>query len=154
MIDRSKIGLVSEPRSIAVEQGQLRFFAKATGETNPIYFDEAAARAEGHPALPAPPTFTFSLNLGAPARLGDIFTDLGVDMRDVLHGEQTFTHHAMIYAGDTITLTTTLRDIQDKKNGALTFITQDTEARNQDGRLCTEMRVVTVVRNGAREASA
>ena len=149
MVDRDKIGLVSEPRAIVVEAGQLRFFAKATGETDPIYFDEAAARDAGHRAIPAPPTFTFSLHLGAPARRGDIFTDFGVDMRRVLHGEQAFTHHRMIYAGDTITLTTTTSDIYEKKNGALSFVVQDTQARNQHGELCTEMRVVTVVRNDA-----
>lgn len=148
MIDRKFIGVVSEPRTIEVEKGQLKFFAKATGETNPIYFDEAAAKAAGHPAIPAPPTFTFSLALGAPAVRGDVFTDMGVDMGRVLHGEQAFTHHRTIYAGDVITLTTTTTDIFDKKGGALEFVVQDTQAVNQRGELCTEMRVVTVVRNG------
>lgn len=147
MIDRANIGVVSEPRTIEVEKGQLKFFAKATGETNPIYFDEAAARAAGHPALPAPPTFTFSLALGAPAQRGAILGDMGVDMRSVLHGEQQFTHHRPIYAGDAITLTTRTADIYEKKGGALEFIVQDTQAVNQRGELCTEMRVVTVVRN-------
>lgn len=147
MIDRANIGVVSEPRTIEVEKGQLKFFAKATGETNPVYFDEAAARAAGHPAIPAPPTFTFSLALGAPAQRGAILGDMGVDMRSVLHGEQQFTYHRPIYAGDAITLTTRTADIYDKKGGALEFIVQDTQAVNQRGELCTEMRVVTVVRN-------
>lgn len=51
MIDRRFIGWTSERLSVAVETGQLRLFAKATGETNPIYFDEAAAKAAGHPAV-------------------------------------------------------------------------------------------------------
>ena len=148
MIDRKHIGVESEPRTIDVEKGQLRFFAKATGETNSIYFDEAAAQAAGHPTIPAPPTFTFSLALGAPAQRGDVFGDMGVDMGRVLHGEQAFTHHRTIYAGDQITLTTRTSDICDKKGGALEFIVQDTEATNQRGELCTHMRVVTVVRNG------
>ncbi|GIK50957.1 MAG: dehydratase [Alphaproteobacteria bacterium] len=148
MIDRKHIGAKSEPRRIEVEKGQLKFFAKATGETNPIYFDEEAARAAGHKALPAPPTFTFSLALGAPAKKGDVFEDMGVSRARVLHGEQRFFHHHPIYAGDTITLVTKTVDIYDKKGGALEFIVQDTEAKNQEGRLCTTMRVVTVVRNG------
>jgi acyl dehydratase len=148
MIDRSFKGLVSEPRTIEVEKGQLKFFAKATGETNPIYFDEAAATATGHPALPAPPTFTFSLALGAPPATGNVLGDMGVDLRRILHGEQSFTYHHPIYAGDAITLTTTTTDIFDKKGGALDFVVQDTRAVNQAGVLCTEMRVVTVVRNG------
>lgn len=148
MIDRSFIGVASEPRTVDVEKGQLRFFAKATGETNAIYFDEDAARKAGHKALPAPPTFTFSLALGAPPKRGDIFGDMGIDMRRVLHGEQHFTYHHLIYAGDRITLVTTTSDIYEKKGGKLEFVVQDTSAVNQDGILCTVMRVVTVVRNG------
>src|SRR3546814_15152396 len=96
-------------------KGQLKFFAHATGETNPIYFDEAAACAAGHPALPAPPTFAFSLALGAPPTKGNLLGDMGVDMQRILHGEQSFTYHRPIYAGETITLITTTSDIYEKK---------------------------------------
>ena len=40
-----------------VGREKLREFAVAVGETDPIYHDEAAARAAGHPDLPAVPTF-------------------------------------------------------------------------------------------------
>lgn len=148
MIDASHIGIVSEPRVIEVERGQLKFFAKVVGETDPVYFDEAAAKAAGHPTIPAPPTFPFSLALGAPAERGAVLGDMGVDMKSVLHGEQSFTYHRPIYAGDTITLVTRTSDIYAKKGGALEFVIQDTTAHNQKGELCTEMRVTTVVRNG------
>lgn len=146
MIDRSHIGVVSEARVIEVEKGQLRFFAKATGETNPIYFDEQAARRAGHPRLPAPPTYAFSLHLGAPATRGGL-ADLGIDVSRVLHGEQSFTHHRMIYAGDRITLVTRTQDIYQKKGGTLEFVVQDTTLRNQRDEICVEMRTVIAVRN-------
>lgn len=149
MIDRSFIGCVSQPRTIAVEKGQLKFFAKASGEENPIYFDEEAARKAGHRALPAPPTFAFSLALGAPPDRGDLLRDMGVDMHSILHGEQTFRHFAQIYAGDRITLVTETVDIFAKKEGRLEFVLQRTWAKNQDGTLCTELDVLTVVRNRA-----
>ncbi|MGR3780209.1 MAG: FAS1-like dehydratase domain-containing protein, partial [Albimonas sp.] len=63
MIDRKYIGREMAPLTVDVERGQLLFFAKATGQTDPIYIDEAAARAAGYRALPAPPTFLFSLDL-------------------------------------------------------------------------------------------
>lgn len=146
MIDRSHVGVVSEPRTIEVEKGQLRFFARATGETNPIYFDEEAARNAGHPALPAPPTFAFSLHLGAPAKRGGM-ADMKIDVRRILHGEQAFTHFQMIYAGDLITLVTRTHDIYQRKGGALEFVVQDTTLTNQRGQVCVEMRTVMVVRN-------
>ncbi|MDB5429049.1 MAG: MaoC family dehydratase [Caulobacter sp.] len=152
MIDREKhLGVVSEPRRVSVEKGFLQFFAKATGETNPIYFDEDAARAAGHRALPAPPTYAFSLGLMAPAQRGDIFdkeNGLGVDMSVVLHGEQGFTYHRPIYAGDQLSVTTTTSDIYDKKGGALQFVVQNTRIEDETGALCAEGRQVTVVRNG------
>lgn len=151
-IDRDKhVGVISEPRIVEVEKGFLRFFAKATGETNPIYFDEEAARAAGHPALPAPPTYLFSLVLGAPAKRGEVLdaeNGIGVDMRRILHGEQKFAYHRPVHAGDRLTLTTTTSDIYSKKGGELDFVVQDTRAINDAGELCVEMTVVTVVRNG------
>lgn len=151
-IDRdAHVGVVSEPRRVQVETGFLKFFAKATGETDPVYFDEDAARAAGHPALPAPPTYLFSLALSAPAGRGDILdkaNGIGIDMGRILHGEQSFTPHQPIHAGDVLFLTTTTTDIYAKKGGALEFVVQNTRAVNDNGDLVSEMRMVTVVRNG------
>jgi acyl dehydratase len=151
-IDRdAHIGVTSEPRIVDVEKGFLKFFAKATGETDPIYFDEEAAQAAGHPSLPAPSTWLFSMALSAPAKRGGLFdadNGIGVDMSRVLHGEQSFTYHRPIHAGERLALTTTTKDIYAKKGGALEFIVQDTQATNEAGELCVEMRMVTVVRNG------
>jgi acyl dehydratase len=149
-IDRKHLGVVSEPRVVDVERGYLRFFAHATGETNPIYTDDAAARAAGYPGVLAPPTYLFSLFNGAPARRGNIFDadgGLGVDMARVRHGEQSFTYHKPIYAGDRLTLTTTTSDIYEKRDGALEFIVQDTQAHNAAGELCVKMSAVTVIVN-------
>jgi acyl dehydratase len=149
-IDGRHIGVESEPRTVEVEKGQLKFFAKATCESNPIFFDEEAARKAGHPAIPVPPTFLFSMHLGAPARRGDVFdreNGVGVDMKRVLHGEQSFTYHRPIYAGERIVLTTRTSDIYQKKGGALEFVVQDTSAVDEAGELRAEMTMVTVVRN-------
>lgn len=151
MLDRAAhVGVVSEPRAVVVEEGFLKFFAKATGETDPVYFDEVAARAAGHLAIPAPPTYLFSLALSVPAQRGNLFDPvggLGIDMANVLHGEQSFTYLAPIHAGDRLILTTTTSDIYAKKGGALEFVVQDTQAVDSDGVLRAGMRMVTVVRN-------
>jgi acyl dehydratase len=146
MLDKSFIGLKTAPRSVEVEKGQLKFFAKATDETDRIYFDEAAAEAAGHPTLPAPPTFLMCLGSLAPDR-EDILGKLGVDIGRILHGEQHFTYFKPIYAGDTITLTTRVTDMYDKKGGALDFIVQETEATNQKGEVVGATRSTIVVRN-------
>jgi acyl dehydratase len=147
MLDKSFIGFETQPRSVDIEKGQLKNFAKATGETNPVYFDEAAALAAGHPALPAPPTFLFCLETMAPGP-DRVMSKLGVEMGRVLHGEQQFTYGKPIHAGDTITMKTKITDMYEKKGGALDFIVQDTEAVNQRGEKVGVSRTVIVVRNG------
>lgn len=147
MLDQSFVGHEFAKRTIEVEAGQLRFFAKATGETNPVYFDLAAARAAGHPTLPAPPTFQFSLELMTNAEANALAV-LGVDIGKVLHGEQSFSYRGQIYAGDTISLRSKITEIYAKKGGALEFITTETVAENQNGAQVGSTRTVTVVRNG------
>jgi acyl dehydratase len=146
MIDRRHIGHRLEPFTVEVEKGRLRFFAKATGQTDAIYVDEEAARAAGHPALPVPPTYLFCLEMEAPnpAAIREL---LGMDYRRILHGEQGFTYHAMAYAGDRLTFEQRIADIYDKKNGALEFIVRETKVTNQRGERVADMRCVTVYRN-------
>jgi acyl dehydratase len=146
MIDKSYIGHTLPRYSVDVEKGRLRFFAKAIGQTDPVFSDEAAAREAGYPALPVPPTFLFCLEMDSPnpSAVRDL---LGIDIGKVLHGEQNFTYHAMAYAGDTLSFEQRIADIYDKKNGALEFVVRDTRVTNQHGTLVAELRSVTVVRN-------
>jgi hypothetical protein len=100
MIDRKYIGHTMPMYSATVDSSRLRFFAKAIGQTDPIYLDEKAARAAGHPGLPIPPTFLLCLEGESPdpAALRNL---LGIDYKRLLHGEQGFTYHRIAYAGDT-----------------------------------------------------
>jgi acyl-CoA synthetase (AMP-forming)/AMP-acid ligase II len=63
-IAESAVGTSSAPPPLAVERGRLRLFAKATGQTDPVYVDAAVAR--GHRDLPVPPTFLFGVELEQP----------------------------------------------------------------------------------------
>jgi len=145
MIDRRFIGHHLGASVLPIERGRLRFFAKAIGETDPVYTDEAAARAAGYPDLPAPPTFLFAAELdsGATDRL---LADLGVPIANILHGEQGFSYHRAACAGDVITVDSTITDIYDKKGGALEFIVKASRAVNQRAELVAELRTVIVVR--------
>ncbi|HSV81421.1 MAG TPA: MaoC family dehydratase N-terminal domain-containing protein [Ramlibacter sp.] len=147
MLARAYIGHMLPPFQVEVEQGRLRLFAKATGQADPVYIDEEAARAAGHPSLPVPPTFLFCLEMDSPnpAAIREL---LGMDYRSLLHGEQGFTYHRMAYAGDTLTYRQQIADIYDKKGGALEFVVRKTAVTNQRDELVAELRCVTVVRNG------
>ena len=147
MISKEHIGLTVAPYTVEVEKSRLRFFAKATGQADPIYTDEAAARAAGHPALPVPPTFLFCLEMDAPDP-GALRNQLGIDIAKILHGEQRFRCHCMAYAGDRLTFEQRVADIYSKKGGALDFMVRETRVTNQRGEHVADLVGTTVVRNG------
>ena len=146
MIDRKWIGCQVGQSTLVVEGGRLRFFAKAIGETSPIYVDQAAAAAAGYADLPAPPTFVFAAELDSNTMFA-LFDQLGVPLSKVLHGEQGFEYFAPVVAGDTVTVTSLVKDIYDKRGGALEFVETESTATNQRGEAVAKMRGVTVVRN-------
>ncbi|MGQ3029723.1 MAG: MaoC family dehydratase N-terminal domain-containing protein [Ferrovibrionaceae bacterium] len=146
MIDKAHVGREFPAHSVAVEAGRLRFFAKATGQTDPVYLDEAAARDAGYRGLPVPPTFLFSLDVEQPDPFA-WFNAIGLDLARVLHGEQLFVYHAPACAGDVLTFSSRISDVYDKKGGALDFVVKETRVTNQDGEHVADLRATIVQRN-------
>lgn len=147
MISREYIGLTMPAFTVEVEKGRLRFFAKATGQTDPVYTDEDAARAAGLPALPVPPTFLFCLEMDAPDP-GALRNQLGIDIAKILHGEQRFRYHRMAFAGDRLTFEQRVADLYDRRGGALEFMVRETRVTNQRGEHVADLVGTTVIRNG------
>ena len=146
MLDKSKIGNEFPSYDTVVDNWQLRFFAKAIGETNPIYVDCDAAKAAGYKAIPAPPTFMMSVDLSAPEFL-PVMRVLDMDIDRLLHGSQEFEYTGQIYAGDCITQRSRIVDMFDKKNGALEFVVVESSYTNQDGDSVGKARQTIVYRN-------
>ncbi|MCK9925732.1 MaoC family dehydratase N-terminal domain-containing protein [Frankia sp. Mgl5] len=94
-----------------VGREHIRQFARAIGDGNPLFHDVEAAKAAGHADLVAPPTFlvtTIPGDLGLP-------TDdpaLGLDYSLVVHGDQRFTLHRPVVAGDELVVRSTLASIR------------------------------------------
>jgi acyl dehydratase len=145
MIDKKHIGKKLPTYRATAETGQLRFFAKAIGETRRVYIDEAAARDAGHPGIPLPPTFLFSLELLNPSNAWR--EELGIVPDRILHGEESFKYHRMAHAGDTLKFETRIADIYDKKDGALSFVVRESRVTNQRGEHVADLRSVLVHRN-------
>lgn len=150
MMDRSIIGHGWGPWEVEIEAGRLRLLAKATGETRSIYTDLAAARAAGHRSLVAPPTFPFCLLADSPVGAGYL-AEVGIPVAEVLHGEQQFTYHQLLCAGDRVRVSRRVTDVYEKKGGALQFVVLESEVRLADGDvLAVTMRqvMVRVVKGG------
>ncbi|MEU8798528.1 MaoC family dehydratase N-terminal domain-containing protein [Spirillospora sp. NPDC048819] len=124
-------GLSTPPSTVEVERGRLRLFAKAIGETDPVYTDLGAAGRAGHRDLPVPPTFLFCLEMERPDPFV-FLAEAGVDLNRVLHGEQSFTYHALCHAGDTLTFESRITDDYERKGGALRFLVRQTRVTRED----------------------
>ena len=146
MIDRSIIGKEYPPFTVEVEKRWVRSFAEAIGETDPVYFDEKAAKAAGYRSLPAAPTFPFALIMDRNQSFM-ILDELGIDKRRAMHAEQSFTYHTDLCAGDVLTGRQKVVDVYDKKNGALEFLVTDIRLDNQRGEHVCDLRTTVVVRN-------
>jgi len=147
MIDRSLIGVETLEYSIEIEKEMIRQFAASISESNPVYFDVAAARAAGHPSILAPPTFGFTINNFHPHPFD--FGELGLKVDQVLHAEQKFVYFAPIYVGDTIRVRGRITDVFEKRDGLLGFVCMSTFARNQHDHAVFEMVTVLVCRKEA-----
>jgi acyl dehydratase len=136
-------GIIGKPGRttvVTVERGQLQLFADAVKERSPIYRDERAAVGAGLPAIPAPPTYPFVMGMfGAYAELQPpdqpdedpmtkVLSTLLATGGMVLHGEQEFTYHRPVLAGDVLIGTASVVDAyrKESKGSTMTFVVVET----------------------------
>ncbi len=145
MLDRSLIGRESEPVEHDVERSAIRRFADALGDPNPLYQDEATARAAGHPALLAPPTFPVALTANERFRHS---LDLGT--RSILHSEQQLEYARPIVAGDRITVVSRVADVQERPgaSGPMDVLVVEDEGRDDKGEWVFRSRATLILRRG------
>jgi acyl dehydratase len=140
-IDRSLLGVWGPERTMRVETGKIREFARAVKDANPAWLADDGALA--------PPTFLMTLAHWV-TDLGDTRSAVKLDYRRLLHGEQEFEYLAPIRAGDVLRFRSRTKDAfekQGKRGGTMTFVVGETEFRNQQG------DVVAYLRNTAIETA-
>lgn len=148
LFDRSVLGCATKPVEVEVERGRIRFFAGVLGESEPAYFDVAAAREQGYPDLLAPPSYFMVLEALANEELRrqghpGVYELLQCDFRFLLHGDETYTYLGQVFAGDRLTFSTTVVDFFEKKGGAMEFATlTSTVAHSERGVLITANRTL------------
>ncbi|MCK5749814.1 MAG: MaoC family dehydratase N-terminal domain-containing protein [Oricola sp.] len=135
-----------EPFDATLEKGQMELFAKALGEKNSIYCDEAVARAEGYASIVALPTYLIRLGTRDDLTYG-LFDKLGIDLAKLLHGEQEFILERPLCAGESLRGVKKIIDIFDKKDGVLEFVVTEIQYHDEKGQFAGTDRCSFVIRN-------
>lgn len=121
---RARIGMRAAPFSRLVESGALAKFARATGQTEPLFLDTANGPV-------APPTYLSTFC--ADGLAGLFLLDLPLAM--FLHTDDVAELGSPIMGGDTISTEGVLVDVfrKDGRRGPMLFQTARLTLTNQDG---------------------
>ena len=135
--NRSLYGVEHRAGPFEVTAELIQVFNSSIGETNPVFTDEAAARAAGHPGLVAPPTFCTLLVRNV--ELPDIDLKFG---RSRFHAGQRVQVRAPIVAGDCLTASSHLKEVYPKtgRSGTMVFTVWETTFFNQDGKVVADVQ--------------
>lgn len=126
-----------------VGREKIREFSTAIGAMDAIYHDPEAAKASGHPDVIAPPTFPIVITAAA---IQQLIADpgLGLDFSRVVHGDQRYTYHRPIRAGDCLVCVCTIADITER--GGHAFLATRTEITTETGEPVTTALSKLVIR--------
>jgi acyl dehydratase len=150
VVDRSAAGREAKAAVNEVERGAIRRFAEAIGETNPIYFEEAAARAAGYRSVVAPPTFPTTLRAASDLREGLMLSP----GKHLLQAEQSFEYARPIVAGDRLVVRTKIADVAQRQtpSGLTDVVVIEDEGRDDAGDVVYRSRQLWVVRMAPKAA--
>ena len=127
----------------AVGREKIREYARAVGESNPLFFDVAAARAAGYADVVAPPMF--AVVYSAPAVAPGMFDpEVGINFAMMVHGGQEFVWGPLVIAGDEITTTATVKSISERDE--MGFYVFETVSTNQNGEQVSRGTWTNIVR--------
>ncbi len=133
---RDIVGVESDPITSDVEQGAIIKFARAIGDSNPIYNDEEAARNSRHGGIVAPPTFLRSM------RSPQIRDTYETPFSANLDGGSEWTYFESVRPGDRISVTTKIADFNERSGrlGKMLFTIRQTTYTNQFGKVVAIQR--------------
>ncbi len=141
------VGKEYPPFPVTVERGKIKEFARAIGDANPFYLDDAVGRASEWGDVIAPPTFAITFR-DEQADTGTLLRDLGTDVSRLLHGEQEFEIYQQLRPGETYLCRSKVVDQYEKtgKSGPMGFVVRETAVIDRHNEVVAKVRGITVVR--------
>ena len=139
---KSQIGVEWPPLVYEIEKGMIRRFARAVGDSNPLWQDEESAKKTSYGGIIAPPTFALILGFD---QLQQVLTS-GSSLT-VLHGSTELECYQPVRPGDVITLTARIANVRERqsKMGRTVFVTFDMTYKNQGQEVVARCRQMAII---------
>ena len=137
-----------------VTKKDIKRFAQAIGDPNPLYYDEEYAKTTRFKSIVAPPLFgqTFGFEDVSPEQLlpdgSPVEAAIPIPAKKLVGGGSVFENFIRFKPGDTMVVVSKIRDIYTKqgKNGRLYFIVHETCFYNQSNELAAK-EVTTFIKH-------
>jgi acyl dehydratase len=143
LVDTKFIGKKYPPSTYEIGKEKIKEYARAVGDSNPLYLDDEKAKASPYGGIIAPPMFAV---VYAKDILGQVLMDpeMALNLMMLVHGEQTFEFGAIVRPGDVITTEGHIKDIYNKKGKD--FVIAETISKNQKGEMTVRAEWTFVIR--------
>ncbi len=147
---RAIIGKEGAATTLEVENGGCRMFARSVGHTDPIFYDEDAAKAAGHRGIVAPPGYlgtpVFNPSRGERSPAETAGSGYSIPYKRVLNGGTDYEYLDTVCAGDLLTARTKITDFAERTGsiGPMLITSRQTTFTNQDGKVVAKMQGRTI----------
>jgi acyl dehydratase len=124
-----------------IGRASARYFARAVGDDNPLYTDQAAARAAGLPGTIVPPTWLFETNQYADLPANDEgyaghFWPIDIPGTRAVRGGNEYRWARDVRPGDIVTARWRITGITERSTGSgqpMVVVTSECDYTDQDG---------------------
>jgi acyl dehydratase len=148
-LDQSLVGRETPRQSYTILAEDVRQFADAIGDPNPLFREPERARAAGFPSPLAPPTFVTRFRIQ--------MADWGLDptRTQVLHGEQEYEYTRPLHIGDELQVWHRLASLrQSSRSDGMAVLTLETLGQAPAGGHLFTGRATVIVRESQPGAAA
>jgi acyl dehydratase len=134
-VNTGVVGKAYPATTYVVGREKVREYARAVGETDPLYLDVEAAWAAGHADVVAPPMFAVVYAMPAVAA-GMFDPEVGIDFARLVHAGQDFRWGPLVVAGDEISTTVSVKDVSERR-GSDFYVFESISCNDRGETVCT-----------------
>jgi len=134
-VNTGVVGKAYPATTYVVGREKVREYARAVGETDPLYLDVEAAWAAGHADVVAPPMFAVVYAMPAVAA-GMFDPEVGIDFARLVHARQDFRWGPLVVAGDEISTTVSVKDVSERRGSGF-YVFESISCNDRGETVCT-----------------